>query len=64
MSAIVGQLEFPKLSFRKPNWKFFKTYSLYTEFQLWFVPTDVNAKTLGIDTVIPHITGGLRINLF
>jgi hypothetical protein len=62
MSAIVAQLEFPRVTI--PKWKWLRTYSLYTEFQLWFVPTDVDAKTLGINTVIPHITGGLRINLF
>jgi hypothetical protein len=62
LSAILGQIEFPRITIPKRN--VFRTYSLYTEFQLWFVPTDVNANETGISTVTPHITVGLRINVF
>jgi hypothetical protein len=62
MSALVGQIEFPKVTFKKL--KRLRTYSLYTEFQLWFIPTDVDTASLSLSTVIPHITGGIRINLF
>jgi hypothetical protein len=62
MSAILGQIEFPRVTI--PKQKLFRTYALYTEFQLWFVPTDANANELGLKTVIPHITLGLRANVF
>jgi hypothetical protein len=64
MSAIVAQLEFPKMTVQKKSWTVFRTYSLYTEFQLWFVPTDADAEAMEIPTVMPKITGGIRINLF
>jgi hypothetical protein len=62
MSAVLGQIEFPRVTI--PKRKVFRTYALYTEFQFWFVPTDVNADELGIETVIPHVTVGLRVNVF
>jgi hypothetical protein len=37
---------------------------MFTEGQLWFVPTDVNAAANEIDTVIPHLIIGLRMYLF
>jgi hypothetical protein len=62
MSAILGQFEFPRVTIPKRN--YLRTFSFYTEYQLWFVPTDTNAEELGLETVIPHITVGLRFNVF
>ena len=62
MSAILMQIEFPKVTI--PKRKYLRTFSLFTEGQLWFVPTDVDAEALGIDTVIPHIIMGLRLYIF
>ena len=62
MSALLVQIEFPKATI--PKWKYLRKYSLFTEGQLWFVPTDVNAADLGIQVVIPHIIMGLRIYIF
>jgi hypothetical protein len=62
LSALLGQVEFPKITI--PRRKYLRTFAFYTEFQLWFVPTDTNAKELGLETVIPHLTVGLRANVF
>jgi hypothetical protein len=62
MSAILLQVEFPRVKI--PKRKNFRTFSLFTEGQLWFVPTDVPASQYGIATVIPHIIMGLRLYIF
>ena len=62
MSAMLIQLEFPKVTI--PKMKYFRTFSLFTEGQLWFVPTDVNATQFGISTVIPHVIMGIRAYVF
>jgi hypothetical protein len=62
MSALVLQIEFPKVTI--PKRSNFRTFSLFTEGQLWFVPTDVNAKAHNIATIIPHIILGLRMYIF
>ncbi|MCL2761576.1 MAG: Ig-like domain-containing protein [Treponema sp.] len=62
MSALLAQVEFPKVTI--PKRTFLRTFSLFTEGQLWFVPTDVNADNYKIETVIPHITVGLRAYIF
>jgi len=62
MSALLLQLELPKVTI--PKRKYLRTFSLFTEGQLWFVPTDVDADALGIETVIPHIIMGLRLYIF
>ena len=62
MSAMLLQLEFPRGTI--PKRKYLRTFSMFTEGQLWFVPTDVNADALGIETVIPHIIVGLRLYIF
>jgi len=62
MSALLLQLELPKVTI--PKRKYLRTFSLFTEGQLWFVPTDVNAEQLGIETIIPHIIMGLRLYIF
>lgn len=62
MSAVLAQLEFPRVTMKK--WKYFRTFAFYTEGQFWFVPTDVNTDDVDVATFIPHITCGLRVNLF
>jgi hypothetical protein len=62
MSALLIQLEFPKITI--PKQRFLRTFSLFTEGQLWFVPTDVDADKMGIETIIPHIVIGLRVYIF
>jgi len=62
MSAMLIQLEFPRGTI--PKRKYLRTFSLFTEGQLWFVPTDVDADALGIKTIIPHIIMGLRVYIF
>jgi len=62
MSALIMQIEFPKVTI--PKQKALRTFSLFTEGQLWFVPTDVNAEENGIKTIIPHVIMGLRIYIF
>jgi hypothetical protein len=62
LSALLFQLEFPKVTI--PKRTRLRTFSLFTEGQLWFVPTDVDAKEAGIETVIPHVILGLRMYIF
>jgi hypothetical protein len=62
MGALIGQLEFPKVTI--PKREYLRTFSLFTEGQLWFVPTDVDAKAYGIDVVIPHMIVGVRLYIF
>ncbi len=62
LSAILVQLEFPRITLAKR--KTFRTFSLYTEGQFWFIPTDVDSSEVNIDSVLPHITGGIRVNIF
>jgi len=62
LSAVLAQLEFPRVTVNK--WKMFRTYALYTEFQLWFVPTDVDTSVVDVDTIIPHFAVGVRVNVF
>jgi hypothetical protein len=45
----------------------FRTFSFYTEFQLWFIPTDVEVPenaTEEIPSIVPQVSAGLRINVF
>ena len=65
LSAVVGQLEFPRVTI--PKQKMFRTFSFYTEFQLWFIPTDVEVPenaTEEIPSIVPQVSAGLRINVF
>jgi hypothetical protein len=55
LAAVVGQLEFAR--FRVPDWRLFHTYSLYSEVQLWFISSDVEAGLAG------RLSFGLRIGL-
>jgi len=62
MAALLLQIEFPKVIL--PKVKVFRQFSFFTEGQLWFVPTDVPAKELGIEVVLPKIIIGLRLYVF
>ena len=62
MSALLLQIEFPRVTI--PKRKYLRTFSLFTEGQLWFVPTDVDAEVNKIETIIPHIIMGLRLYIF
>jgi hypothetical protein len=65
LSALLAQAEFPRVSLKTlfPQLHYFGTVSLYTEFQLWFIPTDVTS-TVDIQNIVPQISGGIRINVF
>ena len=60
MSALLAQMEFPKVTISE--WKYFRTFSGFTEGQLWFVPTDVANE--GVEVVIPKLVLGLRFYIF
>ncbi len=62
LSAIIAQIEFPRAHFEK--WKMFKTLSAYTEFQLWFIPSDVTGGTVDINRVVFQTSFGLRVSIF
>jgi len=62
LSAILTQIEFPRITI--PKRKTFSTFSLYSELQLWFIPTDVDSAEVNINSIVPHVTGGIRANIF
>ena len=62
LSAMIAQVEFPRVTL--PNRTFLRTFSLFTEAQLWFVPTDMDAAARDIRTVIPSVVMGLRMYIF
>jgi hypothetical protein len=62
MSALLLQVEFPRVTI--PKREKLRTFSFFTEGQLWFVPTDVSASAFGIKVVIPHVILGLRLYIF
>ncbi|MDE5897874.1 MAG: Ig-like domain repeat protein [Treponemataceae bacterium] len=63
LSALLAQMEFPRVSF--PKNKCFSTFALYTEFSLWFIPTDVSGgNSDAIKNLIPQISEGIRVNVF
>lgn len=62
LSALLAQIEFPRISVEKV--KMFSMYSLYTELQIWSLPTDVAAGESEIQKIIPQISVGLRVNVF
>ena len=55
LAAVVTQLEFAR--FEIPDWRFFNTYSLYSELQLWFISSDVEAG------LAARISFGFRMGL-
>ena len=56
LAGMVGQLEFPIVTVR--DLPVFNTYALYTEAQLWFISSDVEAGT------VFRMSFGLRANVF
>ena len=60
LSAGLVQVEFPRVKLYKR--KHFSSFSFFTEGQLWFIPTDVNSSS--IRSVMPHLCGGVRVNIF
>ena len=60
LSAVLGQLEFPRVQI--PEVKAFSTFSMYSEFSLWFIPSDVAGDD--IKSLIPQGSIGLRVNIF
>ena len=62
LSALLLQVEFPKVTI--PKRKNLRTFSLFTEGQLWFVPTDVDPESNNINVIVPHIVVGLRMYVF
>ncbi len=55
LAGVVSQLEFAR--FEIPGWRFFNTYSLYSELQLWFISSDVEAG------LTARISFGFRMGL-
>ncbi|MDR0374723.1 MAG: hypothetical protein LBH85_03260, partial [Treponema sp.] len=62
LPALIMQLEFPKITI--PKMKVFRNISLYVEPQLWFVSTDADVSTTGVETIMFRVTGGLRLYVF
>lgn len=63
LSAFLAQLEFPRITFKKA--KAFSRLALYTEFSLWFIPTDVESGgSVEIKNLVPQWSEGIRINIF
>lgn len=65
LSAVLAQLEFPRVTI--PKQKMFRTFSVYTEVQVWFIPTDVEIPenaTEKIPSIVPQVSAGLRVNVF
>lgn len=60
LSAVLGQLEFPRVHINEVN--MFSTFSMYSEFSLWFIPSDVAGDD--IKKLIPQGSLGLRVNIF
>ena len=60
LSAVLGQLEFPRVHINEV--KMFSTFSMYSEFSLWFIPSDVAGDD--IKKLIPQGSIGLRVNVF
>lgn len=55
LGAVVAQLELAKLTIA--SWRAFSTWALYTEYQLWFISSDVEGGT------VSKLSFGLRIGL-
>ncbi|MGP1576566.1 MAG: Ig-like domain-containing protein [Treponema sp.] len=68
LSAMLAQIEFPRVKLPKKKVKYCNTFAFYTEGQLWFIPTDVSNKgsnvKAGIKSIIPRISFGLRLSIF
>ncbi len=64
LSSLLMQFEFPRI--KLPKGKYFRSFSFFTEGQLWFVPTDVasNSARSVIKSVVPHLACGIRVDVF
>ena len=60
LSAVLGQLEFPRVHLNEI--KAFSTFSMYYEYSLWFIPSDVASDD--IKKFIHQGSIGLRVNIF
>jgi hypothetical protein len=56
LGGVLAQVEFPIL--RVPGWRMLNTYSIVSEYQLWFISSDVSAGT------VSRLAFGLRVGLF
>ncbi|MBN1837532.1 MAG: hypothetical protein JW820_16875 [Spirochaetales bacterium] len=56
LGGVVAQLEFAR--FEIARWRALNAYALYTEYQLWFISSDIEAGTAS------RIAFGLRVELF
>ena len=74
LAAMLAQIEFPRVKLPKKKVKYCRSFAVYTEGQLWFIPTDVAdgeaAKTKqaandkSIKAVLPHLSVGIRLDIF
>lgn len=69
LAAMLAQIEFPRVTLPKKQVKYFRSFAFYTEGQLWFIPTDVSEGTITtrqskINAVLPHISVGIRLDVF
>ena len=69
LAAMLAQIEFPRVKLPKKQVKYFGSFAVYTEGQLWFIPTDVSggsnaSKTSVISSVLPHLSVGIRFDVF
>ena len=60
LSAVLGQLEFPRVHISEI--KAFSTFSMYYEYSLWFIPSDV--ASADIKKLVQQGSIGLRVNIF
>jgi hypothetical protein len=56
LGSVVAQLEFAR--FEVARWRAFNAYSLNTEYQLWFISSDIEGGT------VSKLAFGLRVGLF
>ena len=69
LAAMLAQIEFPRVKLPKKQVKYCRSFAFYTEGQLWFIPTDVNegritTSTSKINAVLPHLSFGIRLDVF
>ena len=68
LSALIMQLGLPRVELPKKQVKYFGKFEFFLEGSLWFIPTDVDStgtRTLNpIESVIPHLGCGFRVDVF
>ena len=60
LSALLVQVEFPRMTFKQ--WKYFRTWAVYVEPQLWFIPSDI--ATDEARKMLFTFSIGLHVNVF